>query len=133
VARELIAKNEFYTFEVDTVANRTLSTYHGFWPDTDDFKRTYIADVQKMITRVMSGFTSMVDITDFKVPPQGVVEAIVKVQELLKKAGVKKSARVTDQPTQSLMAGRVGREAGVDGSATQMFASVPEALAWLDS
>jgi len=133
MARDVVAQTEFYTFEVDTAANRTLSTYRGFWPDTDEFKNTYIDNVQKMIKRVRPGFTSMVDIREFKVPAPGVVEAIVTVQELLKKAGVKKSARVSDQPTQTIMADRIGREADMEGGSTQMFYSVPEALAWLDS
>jgi hypothetical protein len=86
-----------------------------------------------MIMRVRPGFTSMVDIRDFKVPPPGVVEAIVKVQELLVKAGVAKSARVSDQPSQTIMAGRIGREVEMKQETTRMFYSVLEALAWLDS
>jgi hypothetical protein len=133
MAREVVVENEFYTLEVDTTTNRTLSTYHGFWPDSDDFKNKYISDVQKMAARVRSGFTSMVDIRDFKVPLPGVVDAIVRVQEILIKAGVRKSARVSDQPIQSIMANRVGREADIKEDTTRMFNSVPEALTWLDS
>jgi len=133
MAREVVVETEFYTLEVDAAVNRTISTYRGFWPDTDDFKKTYIANVQKMAARVRSGFTSMVDIRDFKVPAPGVTDAIVKVQEILINAGVSRSARVSDQAIQTIMADRIGRENEMKQETTKTFNSVPEALAWLDS
>lgn len=45
MARELIADTEFYTIEVDSSANRSFSVYRGFWPETEEFRRTYLANI----------------------------------------------------------------------------------------
>ncbi len=132
MTRELIAENEFYKLEVDPTTNRTFSVYRGFWPDTEDFKKNYRANMEKMISRLRPGFTTLVDVREFKLGPQGVMETIVKVQEMIKNAGVKKAARITDQVINKMASDRIGREAAMS-DVVQNFNSLPEALAWLDS
>ena len=132
MARELVADTEFYTIEVDSAENRSFSVYRGFWPNKEEFKKTYLADMQKMITRLRPGFTTVVDVREFKIPVQEVMETIGKAQELIKNAGVKKSARISDQPIQTLATERVGREADMKET-TRTFNTLAEALAWLSS
>jgi hypothetical protein len=132
MTRELIAETEFYKLEVDAGENRSYSIYRGFWPDTEEFKQGYYGSMQKLISRLRSGFTTVVDVRDFKLGPQGVMDTIVRVQGMMKEAGVRKSARITDQPIHKLASDRIGREADMKESVGN-FNSVPEALAWLDS
>ena len=129
MARELIADNEFYTIEADTVVNRTYVVFRGFWPDKEEFKRGYLADVERLLSRMSPGFTSLIDVRDFKIPPQSIMEAFIKAQELSKNKGVRKSATVTDQPIQQIAAGRVSR---VSDTEMKSFNTFPEALDWLD-
>jgi hypothetical protein len=132
MARELVADTEFYKLEVDSAANRSFSVYRGFWPDTEQFKKNYLADMTKLVSRLRPGFTTISDIRELKVPPQAVGEVIIKAQGIVKDAGLKKSARISDQPIQTLAANRVGREADMKET-TRTFNSLPEALAWLDT
>jgi hypothetical protein len=132
MVRELIADTEFYKLEVDSAENRSFSIYRGFWPDNEEFKKNYLANMQKLVSRLRPGFTTVVDIRELKIPAQGVMETIIKVQELIKNAGVKKSARISDQPIQTLAADRVGRENEMKET-TRTFNSLPEALAWLNT
>lgn len=129
MAREMIADNEFYTIEADTTVNRSYVVFRGFWPDKEEFKREYLTDVEKLLSRMSPGFTSLIDVRDFKIPPQSIMEAFIKAQELSKNKGVKKSATLTDQPIQTLASGRVGRESDTQ---MQSFNTLPEALQWLD-
>jgi hypothetical protein len=132
VGRELIADTEYYKIEVDTVKNMTISTYHGFWPDTEEFKNGFLDTLRKSLTRVQPGFTSHLDIRDMKVPPQGVMDAILKGHELLKQRGISKAARITDQPIHQIAVNRIGREADMKED-TRMFNTISEAQAWLES
>jgi hypothetical protein len=132
MVRELIADTEFYKIEVDSSENRCYSVYWGFWPDTEEFKKNYLADMQKMVSRLRPGFTTFSDIRELKIPPQAVGETILKAQGIVKDAGLRKSARITDQPIQTLAANRIGRDADLKETA-RTFNSFPEALAWLDS
>jgi hypothetical protein len=132
MTRELIAETEFYKLEADSAANRSYSLCRGFWPDTDEFKKNYLANMQKVIARLRPGFTTIVDIREMKIPPQGLAETILKVQSLQKDAGIKRSARISDQPIQTLASERMRREGEVEGI-VRTFNSLPEALAWLDS
>jgi hypothetical protein len=132
MTRELIAENEFYKLEVDSSENRSYSIYRGFWPDTEEFKTGYYSDMMKLVSRLRSGFTTVVDVREFKLGPQGVMETIVKVQGVIKDSGVKKSARISDQAIHKLAADRIGREADMKET-TQTFNSLSEALKWLDS
>jgi hypothetical protein len=86
----------------------------------------------KLVSRLRSGFTTVADVRDFKLGPQGVMETIVKVQGMLKDAGVKKSARITDQVIHKMASDRIGREADMKESVGN-FTSLSEALKWLDS
>jgi|GEM_PF-2221375 len=132
MARELVAETEFYKIEVDSSENRSYSVYRGFWPNKEEFKKTYLADIQKLLSKLRPGFTTIVDVREFKIPVQEVMETIGKAQELIKNAGVKKSARISDQPIQTLATERVGREADMK-EMTRTFNTMPEALAWLSS
>jgi hypothetical protein len=132
MVRELIANTEFYTIEVDTAANRSFSAYRGFWPETEEFKKTYLANIQKMISRMRPGYTTLVDIRDMKIPPPSFGETILKVQLMTKEAGLKRSARISDQPIQTLASERIRRE-GDAQEVVRTFNSIPDALAWLDS
>lgn len=132
MARELIADTEFYALEADIEANRSFSLYRGFWPNSDEFKKDYLANVQKLLSRMRPGFTTVVDLREFKVPGQEVMETIARAQEMFKGAGVRKSARVSDQAIQTLASDRVGREADMKET-TRTFNSLPEALVWLDT
>ncbi len=132
MARELIADTEFYKLEVDSAENRSFSIYRGFWPDTEEFKKNYLANMQKLVSRLRPGFTTVVDIRELKIPAQGVMETIIKVQEMIKNAGVKRSARISDQAIQTIAADRVGRENEMKET-TRTFNSLPEALAWLNT
>jgi hypothetical protein len=130
--RELIADTQYYKLEVDGAKNRTHSEYKGFWPDTEEFKSTYVRDMQRLLSRVRPGYTTIVDLREFKVPPQTVIETVIKVQEMLKKAGLKRSARITDQPILKMTADRIGREAEVKDD-VRSFNTILEAEVWLDS
>jgi hypothetical protein len=132
MARELIADTEFYKIEVDSEANRSYSLCRGFWPDTDEFKKNYLATMQKLISRLRPGFTTVVDIREMKIPPAGLAETILKAQTMQKGAGLKKSARISDQPIQTLASDRMRREGEVEDM-IRTFNSLLEALAWLDS
>jgi len=132
MTREVIAETEFYKLEVDPEENRSYSHCRGFWPDTDEFKKDYLANMKKLVTRLRPGFTTVVDIREMKIPPQGLAETILKVQSMQKDAGLKRSARISDQPIQTLASDRMKRE-GEIGDIVRTFNTLPEALAWLNS
>jgi hypothetical protein len=132
MARELIADTEFYKLEVDSAANRSFSVCRGFWPDTEEFRKGYLANIQRLISRLRPGFTTLVDIREMKIPPPGLAEMILKAQSMQKDAGLKKSARISDQPIQTMASDRMRREGEVE-EMIRTFNSLPEAQAWLDS
>lgn len=85
-----------------------------------------------MISRMRPGYTTLVDIRDMKIPPPSFGETILKVQVMTREAGLKRSARISDQPIQTLASERIRRE-GEAEEVVRTFSSLPEALAWLDS
>lgn len=129
--REVIAKNEFYEIEVDREKNRSYSKYKGYWKSVDEIPN-YLEDCCRELTRRLKpGYTTLVDLREFKIPPPEVMELFVEAQKIDEKAGFYKSARIILTPLEKLASKRVGSEANVKEKSRE-FNSIEEAEQWLD-
>jgi hypothetical protein len=64
MSKTLVAKNSYYILEVEQSKNRVYMTLMGQWSSLENVK-DYIYDVKKCIEEVHSGFTLLVDVTQY--------------------------------------------------------------------
>lgn len=124
-----IASNPNYEILVSKSKNRAYLKIIGFWRSPQQVP-DYIADWEKAVKELKSGFTLLTDVREMKIAPASVREMHTKTQSIVVKAGVKKVAEVQSDKVTELQ---------LDGLAqdTQMpkrnFNHIEEAEAWLDS
>ena len=68
--KEEIANNEYYEFSIDAQKNRIYLTIKGYWPSVEAIAN-YISDLKKCIARIRPDYTSLVDMTQGKIPHKG--------------------------------------------------------------
>jgi hypothetical protein len=130
MARETIAKNEYYIIEVDTDINRFYATFVGFY-ESSNVVPNFVSDVAKAMDRLTSGFTSLVDTTQFKTPPQDVLSLFNRAQQELLRRGVSKNAEVVSSAFVEVNLEEVASRSEF-GKVMRQFKSMAEALEWLN-
>jgi hypothetical protein len=130
MARETIAKTEYYLFEVDQDINRLFITISGFWENTA-VAPNIISDIDRALERVNPGFTNLVDTTQFKTPPKDVRELFEKVQQRIVARGIRKNAEVVSSAFVELNLEEIAAQSELSDVLRQ-FKGMAEALAWLN-
>jgi len=130
MARETVVKNDRYIFEVDQDINRLFFTFLGFYENATvvpDFR----SDALKTLDKLQPGFTSLVDTTKFKTPPQDVLDLFNKVQEDMIARGVSKNAEVVSSAFVEVNLEELASRSEF-GKVLRQFKSMSEALSWLN-
>lgn len=130
MARETIAKNDRYIFEVDPDINRLFFTFIGFYESIDVIP-DFHADALKALDKLRPGFTSLVDTTQFKTPPQDVLVLFNKVQKDMVAKGVSKNAEVVSSAFVEVNLEELASRSEF-GKVLRQFKGMAEALAWLN-
>ena len=130
--KEEVANNEYYEFYVDEQKNRIYLTMKGYWPGAEAI-RDYIPDLKKCISRIRPGYTSLVDMTQGKIPHKDAFEVLMKGRELTIQAGLGKQAQVVTEPLEKLASNRIDKETGLEKEKVRKFNSIMEAESWLNA
>jgi hypothetical protein len=130
MARETIAKNDYYIFEVDKYINRLFFTFMGFYENTQVVPDFY-SDALKALDKVNPGFTSLVDTTQFKTPPQDVLDMFNRVQREMVVRGVSKNAEIISSAFVEVNLEELASRSEF-AKVLKQFKSMAEALAWLN-
>ena len=127
--KQEIAKNQYYEVFADPEKNRLYYNIFGFWRSVDLVPNNY-EDLRIATTKLKPGFDILADLRTMKPPPETVAELHISTQKLVVEKGLSKTAEVYDEETVKFMGERYSRESKMD---TQVFSSMSEAEAWLDS
>lgn len=130
--KEEIAKNEYYEFYVDAQKNRIYLTMKGYWPSAEAIA-DYITDLKRCINRIKTGYTSLVDMTQGKIPHKDAFEVLMKGRELTLRAGLGKQAQIVTEPLEKLASDRIDNETGLEREKVRKFNTIKDAEAWLDA
>jgi hypothetical protein len=130
--KEEIAKNEYYEFYVDTQKNRIYLTMKGYWPSAEAIG-DYISDLKKCLGRMRPGYTSLVDMTQGKIPHKDAFDVLMKGRELTIQAGLGKQAQIVTEPLEKLASDRIDKETGIEKEKVRKFNAISEAETWLDA
>ena len=129
--KEQLVKNEYYELHIDRDKNRIYTIMRGYWPSLDVVPNLE-EDFLTAPRILQPDYTSLIDVREFKVPGQDVINMFINIENENSKNYVrKKAARVVTQPLEKLAADRVGKESGVKEH-TAFFNTVDDAEAWLD-
>ena len=130
MARETIVKNDRYVFEVDPDINRLFFTFIGFY-ENPEVVPDFHADALKALDRLKPGFTSLVDTTQFKTPPEDVLKLFNKVQQDMIARGVSRNAEVVSSAFVEVNLEELASRSEF-GKVLRQFRGMAEALAWLN-
>jgi hypothetical protein len=124
-----IAERDKYSIEVNKVINRIYFTIQGFWKDPADVPN-YLSDWERAIEEVRPGFTILTDARKMKTPTRQVAKLHERVQAMLVKAGLRKTAEVVPEgAVEQMSLNRYAQESGMNKGS---FENQKEAEAWLD-
>jgi hypothetical protein len=130
MAREIIAKNNYYVLEVDQEINRLFITLDGFWENTGVIPDIF-ADIDRALDKVKPGFTNLVDLSQFKTPPKDVREIFAQVQQRIISRGISKNAEVVSSAFVEVNLEEVASKSDMS-KVLRQFKSISEALSWLN-
>ena len=130
MARETIAKTDYYIFEVDPDINRLFITIQGFWENTG-VAPNILTEIDQALEKVRPGFTNLVDTTQFKTPPRDVLEMFSRVQQKIVARGISKNAEVVSSAFVEVNLEEVAAQSDLS-KVLRQFKSMAEALAWLN-
>jgi hypothetical protein len=119
-----------YTITVEPEKNRMNIYFIGHWADPTDIPK-YVEHVTESVGMLTKGYTIYAEINDKKPPSLKVTPIHKKGQEVMKNAGVSKTAVVVGkgQFLQKMSLSVVGRLSGMD---VKTFTAKEEAIAWLE-
>ncbi len=124
---ELIAETDFYRIRIDRSKNRMYLDYKGFWKrlaQVPDFVKHHA----EAVGQLSRGFTVLADVRQMEAVI--IMDVIEECQRYAINAGIKKAARVYDQPTfKELQADDMHKKTGMK---SKSFYDAEEAEAWLD-
>ena len=130
MARETIAKNKYYIFEVDPDINRLFLTLIGFWENAGAVPN-FLTDVDPALEKLRSGFTNLVDVTQLKNPPKDVRDLFETIQKKFMSRGMAKNAEVVSSAFIEVNLDEVASQSGMS-TVLRQFKSMAEALSWLN-
>ncbi|MDQ1349838.1 MAG: hypothetical protein QG657_139 [Acidobacteriota bacterium] len=124
-------QKDCYWMEVDIEKNRLNLYFVGHWGAPEDVPK-YTEHVEKAVGMLKPGYTIYAEILDEKPPSLKVTSIHKKGQQIMKDAGVTKTAVYLPKgkmlQRMSLMV--VGRLSGME---VKTFATKEEAMAWLEA
>jgi len=131
VKRE-IAKNDYYEAYVDEEINRMYWVMKGKWNKMTDIP-DYVQHNREVVRHLKPGFTALIDISTFEIPPPNVIEVITESAQMMEQAGMGRQAQIINKKDMEIVrASRdVMKEADMDLKMMQ-FGSYDEAIEWLD-
>jgi len=127
-----IVKNEYYEMYVDEEINRAYWVMRGLWE-----KLSYIPDYRRHTKEAMSllrpGFTSVIDLREFKTPPPEVLDLLMEVAKETEDASQGRQAQIINREDMEIIrtSRNVMKEADMDTRMMQ-FDNYEEAIEWLD-
>jgi len=130
MGRETIARTDYYTFEVDTDINRLFLTLFGFWENAGVAPDIF-TDIENALDKLTPGFTNLVDMTRFKIPPNDVKELFEKVQHRIIARGIAKNAEVISSAFVEVNLEEVASQSELS-KVLRQFKGMAEALEWLN-
>lgn len=130
MARETIAKTNYYTFEVDPDINRLFLTLVGFWENAG-VAPNFLTDADPALDKLRPGFTNLVDVTQLKNPPKDVRDLFESIQKKFMSRGMAKNAEVISSAFVEVNLDEVASQSGMS-TVLRQFKSMAEALAWLN-
>jgi hypothetical protein len=130
MAKETIARNDRYIFEVDQDINRLFLTFIGFYESADVIPDFHM-DVLKALDKLRPGFTNLVDTTQFKTPPKDVLALFGRVQQDIMASGISKNAEVVSSAFVEVNLEEIASRSEF-GKVLRQFRSMAEALEWLN-
>jgi DNA-binding transcriptional regulator GbsR (MarR family) len=130
MARETVAKTDYYLFEVDPDINRLFLTLRGFW-ENPSVAPNVLKDMDAALDKVRPGFTNLVDTTQFKTPPKDVMEVFERVQQRIMARGISKNAEVVSSAFVEVNLEEVASQSDLS-KVLRQFKSMADALAWLN-
>jgi len=130
MARETIAKTDYYMFEVDPDINRLFITISGFWENAG-IAPNILTDIDRALEKVSPGFTNLVDTTQFKNPPKDVRDLFERVQHKIVARGISKNAEVVSSAFVELNLEEVASQSDLS-KVLRQFKGMAEALEWLN-
>ena len=129
MAREVIAKTDYYMYEVDPAINRLYTTIWRLWENAGVAPNLH-RDIDRALERVQPGFTNLVDSTQFKTPSKDVMELFGQVQKKIMARGISKNAEVVSSAFVEFNLDKVLEKSELS-EVSRQFKSMAEALAWL--
>ena len=124
-----IARNDYYTIDIDEKKNRLYLTIVGYWKSRDVVSN-YIGDLVNASGKLSPNFTVLTDVTQMKTPHQSVVSLHLEAQKVLLEAGLKKTAELVG--ADAIVKMSLGRFSNESGMPKGTFDNKQEAEAWLD-
>ncbi len=124
-----IAKTDYYSIETDKAKNRIYLIIVGFWKNIS--VPDYFDDITKASQEVSRGFTILTDVSGMETPPMEIGALHEKAQNLLVKAGLKKTAEILPK-SHSVQKLSLKQWSGKSGMEKEIFNDRALAEAWLD-
>ena len=127
--KNLIAKTDYYSIEIDKEKNRAYLGVYGFCKKVDDIPN-FLNDIRKASDQLSEGFTLLTDVTGMKTHPPEVSDLHVESQKVWLEGGLLKTAEL--MPPSAVDRFAHERRAKSSGMLFKGFESAKEAEAWLD-
>lgn len=122
-----IAKNNYYTIEINQLKNRAYLTLMGYWNNPSDF----ISDIEFGIRKLSTGFTTLVNLTQYTGTSKELLNLHVDAQKISVEAGLSRVAEVFSRNplVLKLFADSYAKESG---AMTMAFQDTSQSEKWLD-
>lgn len=124
-----IAKNQYYTIQIDPAKNRIYLTIYGTWGKPENVPG-YISDIEKAIRGLKPGFTIVTDASELGPVTQELGKIHVAAQEKLNNSGLDKTAEIVKSGLTRMNIDSFARKSKMK---KQVFDNRKEAEAWLDN
>ena len=127
-----IAKNEFYEMYVDEEINRAYWVMRGHWKKLSDIPE-YRRHAKETMSFLRPGFTSVIDLSEFKTPTPEVLDLLMEVTKETEDASQGRQAQIINKKDLEIVrtSRDVMKEADMDTRMMQ-FDSYEDAIEWLD-
>ena len=123
-----MSKNEFYEVEFDSMQNLLKLKIIGFW-DKEELFNKIIDETRTQLSKAKTGWNVVVDLSDFKTPPQQFTPKLYEMQKMIINKGAKKIAEII--PTSVVAKMAADRVAEQSGFPKRQFPTFDEALQWI--
>jgi hypothetical protein len=130
--KKTIVKNEYYEMSVDVKINRAYWVMRGLWKKISDIP-DYRRHTREAMSLLKPGFTSVIDLSEFKTPSPEVLDLLMEVAKETEDSSQGRQAQIINKEDMEIVrtSRSVMKEADMDTRMMQ-FDSYEEAIEWLD-